>query len=415
MTTLSHLEPATMASHCDAVRKYFAAFGCGDIPAALALMTEDVVWHIDGVPSVSTVGILYGRAQVREWLESFPVNFKPQTFTVDRLFESGDSVLALGRFRHTVLSTGHTIGSDYVVRFEMKNGLISRYQIFEDSALLARAFDPEDSFERHQIRINGNVYAYSDIGSGPAIIFAHGLFLDRTSFEQQVKALSKNHRCIVLDMPGHGESSVFPSVWSLEDAANDIALMVTELALGKVTFIGQSQGGMIGIRIAAQFPKLISQLVIIGASARAEYAERLGEWDKLRETLRNGNRAERELAFSLIQQRLCPEQWLNENHELVKREIAIMLAHDTVGIVRALSAATLNRVDIRHLLPQINVPVLVVCGDLDRATPVELSQEMAEKIPLADLCILKGVGHHPQLEASAELLSAIECFLLRAA
>lgn len=120
MTTLSHLEPATMTSHCDAVRKYFAAFGCGDIPAALALMTEDVVWHIDGVPSVSTVGILHGRTQVREWLESFPVNFKPQIFTVDRLFESGDSVLALGRFRHTVLSTGHTIGSDYVVRFEMK-------------------------------------------------------------------------------------------------------------------------------------------------------------------------------------------------------------------------------------------------------------------------------------------------------
>ena len=155
--------------------------------------------------------------------------------------------------------------------------------------------------------------------------------------------------------------------------------------------------------------------MLIGASARAEYAERLGEWDKVRETLRNGNRAERELAFSRIQQRLCPEQWLNENPESVKREMAIMLAHDTVGVTRALSAATIKRVDIRHLLSQINAPVLVVCGDRDRATPVELSQEMAEKIPHADLCILKGVGHHPQLEASAELLSAIECFLLRAA
>ncbi|MCE9880165.1 MAG: nuclear transport factor 2 family protein [Hafnia paralvei] len=131
MTTPSSTASTTTSSHFSVIHRYFAAFGSGNIDAALALMTDDVIWHIDGELSVSTVGILRGREQVRGWLETFPSDFKPQEFTVSQLFESGDTVLALGRFRHTVLTTGNIIGSDYVIRFEMREGLIAHYQIFE--------------------------------------------------------------------------------------------------------------------------------------------------------------------------------------------------------------------------------------------------------------------------------------------
>ncbi|MEG0209526.1 MULTISPECIES: alpha/beta fold hydrolase [Hafnia] len=411
MTTPSSTASTTMSSHFSVIHRYFAAFGSGNIDVALALMTDDVIWHIDGELSVSTVGILRGREQVRGWLETFPSDFKPQEFTVSQLFESGDTVLALGRFRHTVLTTGNIIGSDYVIRFEMREGLIAHYQIFEDSALLARAFDPADRFEQQRIRINGNVYAYTDVGTGPTIIFAHGLFLDRSSFDQQVAMLSQNYRCIVLDMPGHGESGVFPPQWTLDDIANDIALLVQVLALGKVILVGQSQGGMMGIRLAALHPDVVSHLILVGTSARAEFAERITYWNHLLHIVSQGAETERMAAFEAVQKRLCPAQWLSDNPELAKHEIDIMLSHDRVGIAHAIAAATINRTDVRDLLKKITIPTLVVCGEQDQATPLMLSQEMADLIPNATLHVLAHVGHHPQLEEGVALLSAMERFL----
>ncbi|MDN9006648.1 alpha/beta hydrolase, partial [Staphylococcus aureus] len=88
-----------------------------------------------------------------------------------------------------------------------------------------------------------------------------------------------------LDMPGHGESSFNHRGWSLDDIADDLALMINELSLGPVVFIGQSQGGMVGIRLAAKHPELLSGLVLIGTSAREEDPQRYGTWERLKTTL----------------------------------------------------------------------------------------------------------------------------------
>jgi 3-oxoadipate enol-lactonase len=224
------------------VESYFAALGTGDIEGALALLTEDVIWHVDGAVGVSTVGLLQGRERVRRWLERFPQNFKPLVFAIDRLFESGDEVMAVGRFRHTVLATSRTAGSDLAIRFTVRDGQIARYQILEDSLLLARAFDPDGRWDFHEVKVNGAAYAYSDRGEGRVVIFAHGLFVDHTIFDAQVADLESAHRCISLDMPGHGRSGYREAGWTLDDVADDLALMIEEQSLGPVAFVGQSQG-----------------------------------------------------------------------------------------------------------------------------------------------------------------------------
>jgi 3-oxoadipate enol-lactonase len=393
------------------VQAYFAAFATGDIEGALALMTEDVVWHVDGSTNVSTVGLLSGRARVRNWLKGFPKSFIPRVFMIDRLFENGDAVIAYGRFRHTVRATGRTVGSDLAIRFTVRDGQISRYQILEDSLLLSRAFDPTDAWDQHELRVNGVTYAYSDRGDGPVVIFAHGLFVDRTIFDAQVSALEKSHRCIVPDMPGHGRSGFCPDGWTLDDLADDFALMIEELSLGPVFFVGQSQGGMVGMRLAARRQELISRLVLIGTSARAEYPERLDDWRALRHTLLHGSEPEREAAFASMQHRINSPIWLADAPEAARHERSVMLAHDQTGIALALEAASLNREDVRALLSNILVPTLILCGDADRATPLELSREMASAIAGSRLQELPGIGHHPPLEASAEVAAALKEFL----
>ncbi|MNG75355.1 AB hydrolase superfamily protein YdjP [compost metagenome] len=403
--TASNLSPTKV------VEAYFSAFAQGNIHDVITLLDDNVVWHIDGNLNVSTVGILQGPMQVKQWLESFPRNFQPREFRVAELIEHNDSVLALGRFRHTVLSTGNTLGSDMVIHFKVSQSKITRYQIFEDSALLSRAFDPADEWPRQQIKVNGTLYRYWDRGEGPTLVFAHGLFVNHDAFAAQVEVLSESYRCIVLDMPGHGQSGYNPDGWTLDDLCRDLALMLQELSLGKITFVGQSQGGMIGIRLAARYSELLSGLVLIGTSARAEFPERLNSWQKRRETLLNGTEQEREAEFAAIQRHINGEAWWLKNPAEVIREREVMLAHDRAGLALALDAAVFTRGDVLDLLPHIRVPALVICGDNDTATPVELSREMVAAIPEASLLTLANVGHHPTIESPLDVTDAIVEFL----
>jgi 3-oxoadipate enol-lactonase len=393
------------------VQAYFAAFGAGDLDGVLALLADNVVWHVDGSVTVPTIGLLRGRERVHRWLSEFPNGFTPRVFAIDRLFESGDDVMALGRFRHLARATGRVVGSDLAIRFTVRDGRIERYQIMEDSLLLARAFDPYDAWGEHEVRLNGTTYAHSDRGDGPVVLFAHGLFVDRTIFDPQVTTLEATHRCIVLDMPGHGRSGWRKEGWTLEDVAEDMALFIEEAALGPVSFIGQSQGGMIGMRLAARRPDLVSSLVLIGTSARAEDPERLPRWHEVRRTLAEGALEEREALFADMQALLNDPNWLASEPALAASERAIMLEHEPVALALAVDAAVLSRQDVRSLLPSVRAPTLVTCGESDRATSPELSRELASLIPTAHLAVLPGVGHHPPLEAPAAVDALLQDFL----
>lgn len=310
-----------------------------------------------------------------------------------------------------MLGKGNAFSGDFVILFTIRDGLIARYQIFEDSAALSRAFDPASGWQKQRVRLNGVEWAYSDRGNGPVVMFSHGLFVDRTFFAAQVAALEKHYRCIVLDMPGHSESEANPQGWGLDSIAEDLALMIEELSLGQVTFVGHSQGGTIGMRWAARYPELISHLILIGSSARAEYPHRVSDWQALRHTLLQGSDAERISAFKNVQRFVCAAEWLSANDELLAEELAIMLAHDRTGLTLALDAATISRQDCRSLLAGIQAPTFVVCGDRDIATPFELSQEIADAIPDSRLEIMAGIGHHPPLEAPEVMTSLITDFL----
>lgn len=388
------------ATSGETVSAFLTAFGTGNIDSALTLLTDDVVWHIDGIENVTTVGLLRGKNAIANWLKNFPQSFAPKAFIIKHLIEQDNQVIAIGRFRHLILSTNNIVGSDMAIHFSLRDGKIARYQIFEDSALLSRAFNPTDEWEKQRIRINNTPYAYTDRGEGPTIIFAHGLFVEHSMFEQQIAQLSKSYRCIALDMPAHSASGYNPDGWSLENIADDIALMIEEMSLGPVIFVGHSQGGMVGIRLAAQHPDLIAKLVLIGTSARAEYAERIDNWRQLQHSLEQAKESEIKTKIIDFLQSTDTNAWPEK-----------MNYSDSKGIVLAIDAATVSRTDVRSRLAEITAPTLVICGNADRATPVELSKEIAATIPNATLEVLANAHHNPPLETPRAVTDKISHFL----
>lgn len=392
------------------IRDYFDAFAQNDIERALALLTEDVVWHVDGDPNVFSIGLLSGKQQVADWMKSFPHQLLPVSLTIKRTLIEAEDAVVIGDFRYLVVTTGHYVGSDMVIHFTLRDGKISRYHIFEDSLLLSRSFNDNEDNTKKEIKLNGTVYAYSDRGNGPVLIFAHGLFADRTIFEAQVATLEKNYRCIVLDLPAHGHSGYRKNGWTLSDLASDLSLFISELKLDPVIFVGQSQGGMIGIILTALFPHLVSGLILIGTSARKEYSDRIERWELVKNRLRSGAWIEKEALFKEIQSQVNTPEWIENHADAAELERKRMHHCDETGLGFAIDAATIHREDIRHHLPKIQARTLILCGENDLATPVELSQEINGLIPDARLVIVEGAAHHPPSEAPDKVLREIQFF-----
>lgn len=409
----------------EVVQKYFAAFADGNVEAMLACLDEDVVWHIDGALTVPTVGLLHGKEQVKGWLRRFPKGFTPQQFSVDKLMTDAEDVIAVGYFRHLAHLPGggvHTprkrfVGRQFVINFKVRNGKIVLYHIYEDSLALSRTFALDDDWDEQEVLINGVRYAFSDTqyteveADKPVVVFAHGLFMDRTIFDVQVRELSKQYRCLAFDMPGHSQSGYNRKGWSLEEAADDFALLIKEMQLGAVAFVGQSQGGMVGIHLAARHPELVSRLVLMGTSAKKEPADRIDTWRRLRKVLFETSEKERDAAFSQVQQRVKGAQWFTAHPEEARAERAVMLRHNRRGITLALDAAVLNRPDITHLFSSITVPTLILCGAEDTATPPAMSRELASGVTGSALIIVHGAGHHLPLESPAQTTNVLLSFI----
>lgn len=385
------------------VERYFAALTAKDVQAAMACVHPDAIWRVDGDPVVGTVGIVKGWEAVRAWQLRFPDSFCPLDFSVERLIADDAHVIALGHFRHRVVSTDAIVDSDYAIRFTVRDGLIARYQIFEDSLLIAQAF-ASDTAARSAI-INGTAYAWDDCGQGAPVLLLHGLFLDRSFWSRQVEALSDGHRCIAFDMPGHGRSGWRQGL-DLEAIAEDIALWIEEHCSGPVTIVGHSQGAMIAIRIAARHASLVERLVLVNTSARAEYPERLDGWRERRALLLAGDGA-RARALSDVQRLATAPAWIEAHTEEVAAEHAVMMRHEPGLLVKALDAAVLTRSDIRPLLDSISAPVAVLSGALDQATPHVFGEEIAAGVAMGQHYLVPDAAHHLPTEAPETVTQAI--------
>ncbi|WP_462381880.1 alpha/beta fold hydrolase [Pseudomonas sp. Marseille-QA0892] len=392
-----------MSEALNVVSHYLKAFADGNIDSALGLIHPDAVWHVDGDPAVVTVGIIRGRTAIRDWLLRFPDGFRPLSFSIDHTWAADNEVVVAGRFRHQVMPHASLVDSDFVIRFTLRNGLIARYQIFEDSLLISQA--RHHASPSRSARINGSLYGWDDVGQGAPVVFLHGLFLDRQFWRETVDGLAASQRCVAFDMPGHGVSEWREGL-SLDAIAEDLALWLVEHGASGATLVGHSQGGMIALRLAAKYPDLVGRLVLVNTSARAEDLERLPIWRQRRAALL-GDANLRKTVFDEIQRFTTAPGWHDAHPATSRQEQQIMMSHDLAALTQALDAAIFERRDVRGLLRDITVPVTVVSGALDRATPPALGEEIAAGVPRGRATTVEAVGHHLPKEAPVAMINAI--------
>jgi 3-oxoadipate enol-lactonase len=250
---------------------------------------------------------------------------------------------------------------------------------------------------------NGTVHA-AQSGEGRPLVLFHSLLSDRASFDAIVPKLSRSFRVLVPELPGFGGSKAVGG--DLADVADRLAEAVRDGADGNEAIVlGNGYGGFVALQMAIRHPDIASRLIL--ADCGAAFSE------EGRQAFRNMAAAAQARGLTAItkvaMRRLFAPEFQARNPELMAARRAAFLRTDP-HVFRAACMA-LAELDLRPLLARVKIPVLVLVGEHDEATPPPMSRELAALLPDASLKIIPGCAHVPQLQAPEVFLDAIGGFL----
>lgn len=114
--------------------------------------------------------------------------------------------------------------------------------------------------------VNGNNIYYEKSGAGKPLILLHGNGETHKIFDKAVKILSESFTVYALDTRGHGNSDKV-NIYHYSDIKEDIRCFIETLELQRPILYGFSDGGIVGLLLAAEYPQLLSQLIVSGANS----------------------------------------------------------------------------------------------------------------------------------------------------
>ncbi|MFI1566927.1 alpha/beta fold hydrolase [Streptomyces sp. NPDC020490] len=244
------------------------------------------------------------------------------------------------------------------------------------------------------------------IASLAPLVLVHGHPFDRTMWHPQLAAFAATRRVIAPDLRGYGASPVSPGVTRFEEFARDVVALLDDLEVDAFVPVGLSMGGQIVMDCYRQFPDRVRGLVLADTFPAAETPQGVRARHALADRLlREGMRG---YADEVLEKMVAPYAGPR-----VKAHVhGMMTATPPEGAAAALRARA-ARPDYRALLTRVTVPALVVVGADDTYTPVADAEAMHAALPDADLHVVEGAAHLPNLERPEEFNRALGTFLAR--
>ncbi|OAV50900.1 alpha/beta hydrolase [Rhizobium sp. WYCCWR10014] len=214
---------------------------------------------------------------------------------------------------------------------------------------------------------------YAEYGEGDPILFIHGGLGNAEVWGHQVADFAKDHLVIVADSRGHGRSTRSQQPFGYDLMTSDYVALLDYLKIDKVTLVGWSDGGIIGIDMAMKNPEKLTRVIAQAANVTT---------DGVKADVMDNKTFNDYINVAGEQYRkLSPTP--NEYDAFVK-QISEMWATQP-----AWTAADLGK---------ITVPVTLAIGDHDEAVKLDHTEMMAKQIPGAKLVILKDVSHFAMLQ-----------------
>lgn len=257
--------------------------------------------------------------------------------------------------------------------------------------------------------VNGTTLNYVDEGprDAPALVMSPSMFFDVEMFRAQAAQFSDRYRVVRYDHRGQGDSGRHPrDEMTMDILTEDAAALIRELDLHQVTFIGNSMGGFVGLRLAARHPELLRSVVVMGTSADVEDAAE--QMDGLFEVFKEHGM---EPVLDGVLEFMMGKTTLTDPARAdILAEVRTMLLSRTPEYADA-GWHIAHRDSILDELPGITVPMLIVAGTEDHTYPPVKSEQIHNLVPGSKLEYMPNTGHVHALENPEAVNALLEAHL----
>lgn len=247
--------------------------------------------------------------------------------------------------------------------------------------------------------------AYADNGAGNVIVLLHGFCEDKNIWDNFIKHLF-GYRMIRVDLPGFGESDVYPNT-TMEEMAEAVHAVLKQEKIEKCSMVGHSMGGYVTLAYAKKYKKMLNGFGLFHSHPYADNADikerRIKSCDFMK---KHGH-------FELLKQlvpRFFAPNFAKKNKELIQDLIFRASFYSAEGIVAAQNAMMLRK-DHTNVLKKSEVPVLFIVGLEDLLFDLEEGIAQTYLPTVASVHLMEGVGHGGMFEAEKETGEMVKGFL----
>jgi len=254
-----------------------------------------------------------------------------------------------------------------------------------------------------QILFKNTNISYSDTGKGAAIVLLHGFLENKGMWDFYIPEFSKKNRVITIDLLGHGATECLSYVQTMEDNADAVHAVLSELRIRKAIFVGHSMGGYVALAFAELYPDTIKGLVLLNSTARADSEVRKINRDRAIKAVKQSFINFVSLSIANLFSESNRDR-LSSEIESVKKEA---LKTPLQGIVASLEGMKIrqDREVLLHLTPY---PKLLILGEKDPVLNYAETKQQIEDTPVK--LVTFPDGHMTHIENQHQLLAVLSAF-----
>jgi 3-oxoadipate enol-lactonase len=256
-----------------------------------------------------------------------------------------------------------------------------------------------------KIKANGIEINYQIDGDGPVVTFSHSLACNLSMWDEQVRVLQGRYRVLCYDTRGHGQTEAPAGAYALEQLADDLKGLLDGLGIAATHFVGLSMGGMIGQVFALKYPAMVQSLVLCDTTSRYPSGA-AAVWEERIKTV--GAKGMEPMVAPTL------ERWFTapfraRRKDLMDRVGAMIRSTPAAGYIGCCNA--LPRINVTERLRDVRCPALVIVGEEDPGTPVDMARDIQTALPVAELAVLCRASHLSNVEQPEEFNRVLGSFL----
>lgn len=248
------------------------------------------------------------------------------------------------------------------------------------------------------ISLDGDVKVrYNVRGEGSVMILMHGWGCQASTLESVAKIAAEQHTVYNIDFPGFGGSPEPSSVWGVEDYTVMLEKFVKALGIERPILLGHSFGGRVGILYSSR--NEVDKLILVDAAGV-----------KPRRSLKYYFKVYSFKAAKHLSRLLLGKKRAEERIERMRRAKSSADYAAASPKMRAILSKVVNE-DLKHVMPSIKAPTLLIWGENDTATPMQDARTMEKLIPDAGLVSFPGCGHYSFLDNPYQFAAVLRSFI----